>query len=77
VCSPCAASASSGFSRAPETASISGLVDIDLRPGGGMRVRSIAEIAGIRVPKLRSERKRNKPLESALGPHSEINVPVW
>ena len=41
--------------------------DIDLQPCGGTHVRNIAEIGGIRVLKIRSEGKRNKRVEIALG----------
>jgi len=40
--------------------------DIDLQPCGGTHVKNIAEIAGIRVLKIRSEGKRNKRVEIAL-----------
>ena len=39
---------------------------IDLQPCGGTHVKNIAEIAGIRVLKIRSEGKRNKRVEIAL-----------
>lgn len=39
---------------------------IDLQPCGGTHVADIAEIAGIRVLKIRSEGKRNKRVEIAL-----------
>jgi misacylated tRNA(Ala) deacylase len=39
---------------------------IDLQPCGGTHVKSIAEIGGIRVLKIRSEGKRNKRVEIAL-----------
>jgi misacylated tRNA(Ala) deacylase len=39
---------------------------IDLQPCGGTHVRNIAEIAAIRVLKIRSEGKRNKRVEIAL-----------
>jgi misacylated tRNA(Ala) deacylase len=41
---------------------------IDLQPCGGTHVKNIAEIAGIRVLKIRSEGKRNKRVEIALVP---------
>ena len=40
---------------------------IDLQPCGGTHVGNIAEIGGIRVLKIRSEGKRNKRVEIALG----------
>jgi len=40
--------------------------EIDLQPCGGTHVKNIAEIAGIRVMKIRSEGKRNKRVEIAL-----------
>jgi misacylated tRNA(Ala) deacylase len=40
---------------------------IDLQPCGGTHVKNIAEIGGIRVLKIRSEGKRNKRVEIALG----------
>ena len=39
---------------------------IDLQPCGGTHVKNIAEIAGIRVLKIRSEGKHNKRVEIAL-----------
>lgn len=39
---------------------------IDLQPCGGTHVRSIAEIGGIRVLKIRNEGKRNKRVEIGL-----------
>ena len=39
---------------------------IDLQPCGGTHVRSIAEIGGIRVTRIRSEGKRNKRVEIVL-----------
>jgi misacylated tRNA(Ala) deacylase len=39
---------------------------IDLQPCGGTHVKSIVEIGGIRVLKIRSEGKRNKRVEIAL-----------
>jgi misacylated tRNA(Ala) deacylase len=41
---------------------------IDLQPCGGTHVRNIAEIAGIKVLKIRSEGKRNRRVEIALAP---------
>ena len=41
---------------------------IDLQPCGGTHVRNIAEIAGIKVLKIRSEGKRNRRVEVALAP---------
>ena len=40
---------------------------IDLQPCGGTHVRNIAEIGSIRVLRIRSEGKRNKRVEVALG----------
>jgi len=40
---------------------------IDLQPCGGTHVKNIAEIGAIRVLKIRSEGKRNKRVEIALG----------
>jgi misacylated tRNA(Ala) deacylase len=39
---------------------------IDLQPCGGTHVRNIAEIAGIRVTRIRNEGKRNKRVEIVL-----------
>src|SRR6185312_15996177 len=41
--------------------------EIDLQPCGGTHVKNIAEIEGIRVLRIRSEGKRNKRVEIALG----------
>jgi misacylated tRNA(Ala) deacylase len=39
---------------------------IDLQPCGGTHVRNVAEIAGIRVTRIRNEGKRNKRVEIVL-----------